>query len=169
MAVFKDKPNPDDEYINEFVKLFYSLGVPEKRRNENEEMLDVLLDAIVKGDSGHNYTIREVLGAIETGKVWSEDVTHDNGDISREEQPMDKTYARRLAGMYGMGLSPDGDIAIAKNHQEVMKMLSKSRGYQLQLMRHPRLKERGYNVNLGSACGVKNCVVIGWGENKDEN
>jgi hypothetical protein len=162
MAVFKDKPVPTDDYINEFVKLFYSLGVPEKRRNENEEMLDILLDSIVKGDSGHNYTIREVLGAIETGKVWSNE--DDMEATDREEHAMPTTYARRLAGMYGMGLSPDGDIAIAKNHQEVMKMLGKGKGYQLQLMRHPRLVERGYNVNLGSACGVKNCVVIGWEE-----
>ena len=161
MAVFKDKPVPTDDYIDEFVKLFYTLGIPEKRRNENEEMLDILLDAIVKGDSGHNYTIREVLGAIETGKVWSN--ADDLDATDREEHAMPTTYARRLAGMYGIGLW-HGDIAIAKNHPEVMKILNKGRGYQLQLMRHPRLVERGMNVNLGSSAGVKNCVVIGWEE-----
>jgi hypothetical protein len=164
MAVFKDKPVPDDAYIIEFVKLFYSLGIPEKRRNENEEMVDTLLDSIVKGDSGHNYTIREILNAIETGKAWSN--ADDIEAEKREEHELDKTYARRLAGMYGMGLAPDGNIAIAKNHQEVMKMLGKGKGYQMQLMRHPRLVERGKNVNLGGSAGVKNCVVIGWEESE---
>lgn len=163
MAVFKDKPDPDDDYINEFVKLFYEMGTPEKRRNENEEMIDLLLDAIVKGDSGHNYTIREVLNAIETGLIYSEDVDTGSGHIENQEKPMERTYARRLAGMYGCGLH-HGDIAIAKNHPEVMKILNKGKGYQLQLMRHPRLVEKGKNVNLGSSAGVKNCVVIGWGE-----
>jgi putative DNA primase/helicase len=161
MAVFKDKPKPDNDYINEFVKLFYEMGVPEKRRNENEEMVDLLLDAIVKGDSGHNYTIREVLKAIESGTVWSN--ADDIGDDGpREEMPMEKTYARRLAGMYGMGLAPDGNIAIAKNHQEVMKILNKGKGYQMQLMRHPRLVEKSRNIYMGSSAGTKNCVIIGW-------
>lgn len=161
MAVFKDKPAPSDDYINEFVKLFYEMGTPEKRRNENEEMVDLLLDAIVKGDSGHNYTIREVLNAIETGRVWSNADDKESGP--REEHEIGTTYARRLAGMYGIGLH-HGDVAIAKNHPEVMKILNKGKGYQLQLMRHPRLVERGKNVNLGSSAGVKNCVVIGMEE-----
>ena len=75
-------------------------------------------------------------------------------------------YARRLAGMYGMGLDPDGHIAIAKNHKEVMKMLDKGTGYQLQLMRHPRLINKSKVVSLGSG-NSKNCVVIGWGDESD--
>jgi hypothetical protein len=65
-----------------------------------------------------------------------------------------------------MGLAPDGNIAIAKNHKEIMKLLEKGKGYQLQLMRHPRLVDRSKNVALGSR-NVKNCVVIGWEEDNE--
>jgi hypothetical protein len=162
MAVFKNRPKATDKQIVEFVELFYSLGMPEKRRNENEEMLDILLDSIVR-EGQENYTIRELLNAIESGFVYSEDETGQDGSTTRHEKELPRHEARRIAGRYGVGLAPDGNIAIAKNHQEIMKLLDKGKGYQMQLMRHPRLVERGKNVSLGSN-NVKNCVVIGWEE-----
>ena len=165
MAVFKNKPKATDEQIAEFVELFYSLGMPEKRRNENEEMLDILLDSIVKGEASLTYTVRELLNAIETGKIWSNDEDMEAGE--REEMLMPKNKARRIAGMYGVGLAPDGNIAIAKNHKEIMKILDKQRGYHQQLMRHQRLVERSKNVSLGTN-NTKNCVVIGWDNGREE-
>jgi 5S rRNA maturation endonuclease (ribonuclease M5) len=163
IAVFKDRPNADDDFIIEFVKQFYSLSPLHQRRNENEEMLDIILDYIIR-DSGRSYTVRELLNAIETGWIYSNaDSTEAD---SREQEDIEKTFARQLVGRYGVGLTPDGNIAIAKNHKEIMHMLDKGKGYQMQLMRHPRLIERGKNVYLGSR-NVKNCVVIGW-ENAED-
>lgn len=163
--VFEDNSNPSDEYISDFMGRYYGLVPLETRLNENEEMLDIILDYIIR-EGTNNYTVRELLGAIETGKIYSDGEDGSNGEPRQEEIDLPSHIARRIAGQRGVGLSPCKNIAIAKNHQEVMKMLDKGRGYHQQLVRHPRLVSRGKNVSLGSN-NTRGCVVIGW-ERDDE-
>jgi hypothetical protein len=146
VAVFQDELNPSDEMITGIVKDIYMLNPSEPRRNENEEMLDHILDYIVR-EGSETFTLRELLKGIETGDLRG--------------QPLQDTKSRRIAGMYGVGLttSPDYDIAIAKDHPQVMKILEKGKGYHRQLWRHPDLVIKGRNVSLGSG-NTKNCVVI---------
>ena len=146
MAVFQDELDPTDETIAGFVKYVYGMTPREPRRNENEEMLDHILDHIVR-EGRDTFTIRELLIATETGLL---------GEYENKE-----TMARRTAGLYGVGLSPPPEchIAIAKDHPQLMKILEKGKGYHRQLWRHPNMVEKGKNVSLGSG-NTRNCVLI---------
>jgi hypothetical protein len=157
LAVFKNQLEPSDESLDEYLNDFYGQQPIHHTRSENEEMVENLLDHIIR-EGSINYTVRELLNAIETGRITNEENGEDDVLLPPHE-------ARRIVGHFGVGLSPHGDIAIAKNHPEVMKILDKGKGYQLQLMRHPRLVEKNKVVSLGSK-NSRNCVVIGWEEDK---
>jgi hypothetical protein len=145
LAVFESKLDISDEELALFVTALYKVHPLEQRRNENEEMLDQLLDYIIHYKA-NQYSIRELMFAIETGTI-------------AEGVELASSVARRIAGIYGIGMTSDGNLAIAKNHPEIMKILNKGKGYQLQLARHPDLIDKSKNVSLGSG-NVKNCVVI---------
>jgi hypothetical protein len=155
LAVFKDQLSPSEDSLNEYLNDFYSQQPIHHVRSENEEMVENLLDHIIR-EGSVNYTVRELLYAIKNSRITDEENPEDDILLPPHE-------ARRIVGHFGFGVTPDNDIAIAKNHPEIMKILDKGKGYQLQLMRHPRLVERNKVVSLGSK-NSRNCVVIGWEE-----
>jgi hypothetical protein len=150
LAVFDNKVNPDNEYIASFVKQVYSESPIEKRRNENEEMLDTILDSLVR-DGSDMYRISDLLAIIDGSLPADTD-----GSLSA----MAPSRARRIAGNHGVGLDPDYNIAIRKNHTEIMRMLGKGKGYHLQLTRHPRCIDKGKGVGMGGSGNTHDCVVI---------
>lgn len=152
-AVFLNRLEPDDQTIADFVAEFYGSAPSEPRRNETEEMLDRLLLHIVRVDGGESFALGDMLDTIKTETEFS--TVHEEGIEAKVA-----TKFRRIVGMHGLGLTPDFDLAIAKNHPEIMKILDSGKGYHHRLVRHPRMIDKGRNVGLGSKI-VRNCVIIG--------
>lgn len=145
LAVFEDNLEPDAEYLEIFLSKFYGDGPIEKRMNENEEMVDRILDEVVQIDRD-KYTLRDVLSAVGTGSI--------------DENIISSSKFRREAGNHGVGICPDGNLAIAINHHRIMRIIDKPKGYHHQLARHPSfINKKG--VGLGQDAKTKNCVIIG--------
>lgn len=155
LAVVHDNPNASDEQIKEFVSFFYesSENEVEEPHDENVEMLEKILNHTVR-DGSDNFSLRDLLSVVA-------------GDLAEDADPtlikMNSSRARRIAGDNGIGLDAPNltgarHYAIAKNHQKIMRILDKDRGYYLQLARHPKCIRKSKNVGLGSR--TANCVVI---------
>ena len=115
--------------------------------NETEILLENYLDHIVR-DGQYTYSIRDILEIVATGYL---------DDKSYVDS---RAIFRRLAGHRGIGIDPDGNYAIAKNHPEAMKILDMGKGYHHQLLRHPKLVNKARTVHLGGGNNSKSCVII---------
>lgn len=162
LAVFEDNLNPDQEYLTKFLNDFYENADTDRIRNENEEMFDSIMSHILRVGQD-NFTVREL-----THHIIKALPDYEPPELSDAEDETDRfmkpSDARRILGMYGIGVDPAGDIAIQKNSKELMKILDRGKGWHHQLKRHPRLKSGGVNVGLGSATGTQNCIIIGRGD-----
>ncbi|MEE9499616.1 MAG: CHC2 zinc finger domain-containing protein [Nitrospinaceae bacterium] len=148
IAVFKNEVDPPVETIDGFIDDYFGSSPIEPPRNETAELLENYLDHIVR--EGHeNWTLRDVLEIAWTGYVPG----------TKNEKDKDKAVFRRLAGMHGIGLDPDGNYAIARDHPEAMKILGKGKGYHHQFLRHPGMLAKSRPVNMGGNT-TKHCVVI---------
>jgi putative DNA primase/helicase len=127
--------NEDDLY--KFFKQIYDWQPPEQARDETEELLDILLDYVVQ-DGQKRYTLREVLQKLNT--------------------ETDGSYWKGIAGRHGLGLTPDGDLAIAKNFQAIQRIIERGRGYQRIFFRHRLLVKKDFSVSIAGK--TRNCVVI---------
>ena len=125
-----------DDNLQEFFEQIYKWQPVEESRKEEEELLDEILDSIIR-DGKDSLTIRQVLLRCKG---------HDKND-----------YWSEVIERYGMRLTQDGDLAIAKNYPEIMRMTGRGKGYQMTLKRH-RLYLRDHNISIGGA--VRNAVLI---------
>ena len=146
IVVFRNDLNPSVEAIDNFVKDYFGSSPGEPPRDETVELLETYLDHIVR-DGQDNFTLRDVLAIARTG--WLEGMERNSAKF------------RRLAGMYGIGIDPEGNYAIARNHPETMKILSKGKGYHHQFLRHPDVLKNSHPVNMGGNT-TKHCVIIKW-------
>jgi len=128
--------NEDDLY--RFFEQIYDWQPPEESRDETEELLDRLLDESIQ-EGKDRYTLREILQKADRG-------------------PSDPVYFKGIAGRYGLGLTPDGDLAIAKNFHAISRIIERGRGYQRIFWRHPLLIAKGRSVAIAGK--VRNCLVI---------
>ena len=137
LIVWKQQELSDDE-LREFFSQIYEWQPPEESRNEEEEVLDRLLDEVVR-EGMNNYTLRQVLQnelrGIGDHNIW-----------------------RGISGRHGLRITPDGDLAIAKSHHEIIRIISRGKGYAKIFFRHPLIKER--NKSHAIAGNVRSCVVI---------
>jgi len=145
LAVFEDNLEPDAEYLENYLQSFYGSAPIEKRQNENEELVDRILDEVIQIDRD-KYTLRDVLTAVTTGTL--------DGDLVPNTAKL-----RREAGNHGVGLSPEGHLAIAFNHHKIMRIIEKPKGYHHQLKRHPNYVTQK-QVGLGVGVKTSNCVII---------
>lgn len=146
IVVFRNEINPAVESIDSFIVDYFGSSLGELPRNETVELLETYLDHIIR-DGQNNWTLRDVLEIVWTGYI--------PGTYTEK----DKAVFRRLAGMYGIGLDPNGNYAIARNHPETMKILGKGKGYHHQFLRHPDLLNKSHPVNMGGNT-TKHCVII---------
>lgn len=146
IVVFRNEINPAVESIDSFIKDYFGSSLGELPRNETVELLETYLDYIIR-DGQNNWTLRDVLEIVWTGYI--------PGNVN----PKNQAEFRRLAGMHGIGLDPDGNYAIARNHPETMKILGKGKGYHHQFLRHPDMLKNSHPVNMGGNT-TKHCVII---------
>jgi putative DNA primase/helicase len=115
--IWKQAQLSDDD-MHEFFEQIYAWQPPEESRDETGELIDRLLDETVQ-EGKDRYTLRQVLQSIGNGQG-------------------DPNLFKGVAGRYGLGLTTDGDLAIAKNFHAIYK---------------------GRSVSLAGK--VRNCVIIG--------
>jgi len=130
--------NLTENEMYEFFEKVYEMQPVEESRDETSELLDRLLDESIQ-DGKDRYTIRRVLQNIVKGIG-------------------DSTYFKDVAGRYGLGITPDGHLAIAKNFYAISRIIERGQGYQRIFFRHPLLVDRGKSVSLGGK--IRNCVII---------
>jgi hypothetical protein len=135
-TIWKQAELSDDDLVS-FFEQIYEWQPPEETRNETEELLDRLLDEVVR-EGKDSWTLRQVLQNMEG---------YENADMWKN-----------IAAKNGLSRTPDGHLAIAKNHHKISEILSTGRGYQRQFFRHPKLVDKGYVVNFGGK--NRNCVAI---------
>lgn len=121
-----------------FFEQIYDWQPPDESRDETEELLDRLLDEIIR-EGNKQYSLRQVL-------QWE---ISGHGDA--------KGWID-ISGRYGLRITPDGDLAIAKGHHAIMRIIERSKGYQRIFWRHPMLKDK--NKTHAIAGTVRSCVVI---------
>jgi hypothetical protein len=135
--IWKQKNLSEDE-LHKFFKQIYAWQPPEQGGDETEELLDKLLDSIVQ-EGREKYTLREILQKLDKG--------YDKQDMWRA-----------FAGRYGLGITSDGELAIAKNHPEIMRLIERGRGYQRMFYRHRLLKERERSIYIAGK--TRNCLIL---------
>jgi len=72
----------------------------------------------------------------------------------------DDTYGhwKNVAGRYGLRLTPDGDLAIAKNFPAISNIIQRGKGYQRIFWRHPLLLHKNKSVSVAGK--VRSCLII---------
>lgn len=153
MVVFSNMEAPTVEDIRATVHGFYEGVKIESGRNENEEMVDKILNYLVR-DGQQTYRIEYLAECVATGKEEGGE-----GEGVTTLEPKRRAHYRRIIGDLGVGVTKEGHVAIAKNHHQMMRILDRGKGYHRQLQRHPGLVAEGRVVNLGGG-NTKNCVII---------
>ena len=126
-----------DENLHDFFTQIYEWQKPEESRDDVDELLDLLLDHIIR-EGRDTFTLRTVLQKYKEGykdDVWKE-----------------------IAGRYGLGLTPDGDLAMAKNFNAISKIIERGKGYQRIFWRHPLLIDKNKTVKVAGK--LRSCLVI---------
>jgi hypothetical protein len=148
----------DDEFRTQIASL-YSGAPQEQPRDENEEMLDRILDSSVTIDEPRrSVTLREVLLAVRDGRST---ILGGDGELYGDDAPKlsatQMTMLRGVAGRHGLSIVK-GALAVACNHDALMQLLDRGRGYHRQLLRHDNLVDRGRVVNLAGKS--RYCVIL---------
>lgn len=157
--VLRDREGLDDVEFSRALLGMYAVAPPDGRRDENEEILDRLLDERVpveKPDRG-TMTIREILIAMNTNKLQlpPKGTLYDS---PLDAAPSTLYHLRAIAERYGLTLTRDGELAIAHNHHEIMKVLSVGKGYHHVLFRHPCLVDKCRPIWLAGK--TRRCVLL---------
>ena len=126
-----------DENLHEFFTQIYDWQPPEESRDDVDELLDLLLDHIIR-EGRDTFTLRSVL------QHYKEDYSADRW--------------KEIAGRYGLGLTPDGDLAMAKNFNAISKIIERGKGYQRIFWRHPLLIDKNKTVHVAGK--LRSCLVI---------
>ena len=142
-------PELTDEEFRTQISSLYDTAPQEPSRDENEEMLDRILDTTVTIDEPRRAaTLREVLLGVrdEQSRLFSA-----SGGQFDDPEPLNAgqiATLRAVAGRYGVTIVK-GELAIAKNHDAIMKMLERGRGYHRQILRHGALVDRNRPAWMG--------------------
>jgi hypothetical protein len=136
-TIWKQQALTEDN-LYEFFEQIYNWQPVEEQRDETEELLDRLLDEVIR-EGMNNYTLRQVLQKEVKGigepEVWA-----------------------AISGRYGLRVTPDGELAMAKGHHAIMKIIDRGRGYQRIFWRHPLMKQK--NKSHAIAGTVRSCVIF---------
>ena len=112
------------------VRDLIELAPKEETRNDAQEMIDRILqeNIFVSSEKGHR-NIGEICRIIGEGAKENEDGSK-NVVVPGEIKDL-----RDAIGRHGVTVTKDGDLCIAKNHYQIMKISGAQRGYHLTLMR----------------------------------
>jgi hypothetical protein len=133
--IWKQQSLSEDNLFR-FFEQIYEWQPVEEARNEEDELLDKLLDHIIR-EGKDSYTLRQVLIKCK--------VDHDG-------------HWRNIVERYGIRLTSESDLAIAKNHNEIARIIDRGKGYQRMFYRHHALKKETQSVSIAGK--VRNCLII---------
>lgn len=154
--VWEDTNKIDAKIIKDRYLKYYNIKPPENRRDESIEMLDRILDeTIIINGYKNQITIREAAIIIYTG--YRESKKDSAYDDREEVAPSELLKHRQAVGHYGISIEKTGDVAIAHNHHELMKILKRGRGFHQTLWRHPGFIEKK-SVNIAGK--TRYCTII---------
>jgi hypothetical protein len=153
-----DEPEITDDDFRAQIASLYSSAPQEQPRDENEEMLDRILDSSVMLDEPRkNVTLREVLLAVRDGRST---ILGGVGELYEDAPELSATQLsalRGVAGRHGVAVVKD-DLAIAQNHDTLMALLDRGRGYHRQLFRHDSLVSKSATAWMGGK--TRRCVFL---------
>jgi putative DNA primase/helicase len=138
----------------------YAKAPPEEKRDESAEMVERLLDErmIVERPDRGTLTIREMCQAVLTGNLEAKRM----GDLYDDPAALkssDIEYLRFFIERIGLSvIRPEGEICIAINHHEIMKILGVGRGYHRMMFRHLGTVDRSRVVWMAGRS--RRCVVL---------
>jgi hypothetical protein len=152
--IWRGLENMSDKEICDRMWEFYEHQPWDKSYDETAEITDRILDerVMIEYPKREQISLREVLIACHTDKLPGMGID--------EYLPIKEIqHLKNVAMRHGVCVMNGGDIAIANNHHEIMKIIGRGRGYQRVFYRHKRLIEKNKLVNfLGQ---TKRSVVIG--------
>jgi len=176
MMVWEDhRGDEKDDYLIEYVNLFYKNQTHEVKRDETEEMINRLLDETVTvGDERKKYSFRFLLKEMRQYLEENEEITtakkskrlyQDDGITPiRDETRLTKQVYRdykRVVEQYGMSVhGATKEIAIAQNHHEIIKILDTAKGYNRQLGRHKNVLFNGECISVNMDSTTKRATII---------
>jgi hypothetical protein len=139
----------DLEQIRPIVDLIYSMQPLERQRDQTDEMLDRLLSerVQVQHPKPELVTLRECLIAGQCGRYSEQDI----GIV-------DQDHLKAVAARHGLVVTPEGHLAVATNHHEIMKITGRGRGYQRQLHRHTGLVDKDRPTRMAGK--LRRCLVL---------
>ena len=126
-----------DENLHDFFSQIYKWQPPEESRDDVDELLDLLLDEIIR-EGRDTFTLRQIL--------------------QKQKEGVNEGVWKSIAGRYGLGLTPDGDLAMAKNFNAISKIIQRGKGYQRIFWRHPLLIDKNKTVKVAGK--LRSCLVI---------
>ena len=121
--------------LYEFFEQIYEWQPVEEARNEEDELLDKLLDYIVR-EGRDTFTLRQILLECKKGI----------------------TVHEKTAERYGLRIMKDGNIAIAKNFGAISGIIERGKGYQRMFFRHKSIKETTHAVKVAGK--VRDCFIM---------
>jgi hypothetical protein len=151
LVIWRGQENLTDTDMARLIVEYYTLRPPPDRYDETKEIVDRLLDekVLVEKPDRETMTLREILTVAFTGEHPTRLVLNVG----------DRQHLRNVAGRHGLGISNDGNVAIAINHHSVMKIIERGRGYHRVFYRHENLISKSKPVNLAGK--TRRCVIVG--------
>ena len=146
---------PLDDQAELGVKTLYAMKPLGDGRDETTDLLERLLSESVRCEipidlssyQKGQYSLGQILAAVHTSRL---------DDIHLGVNA--KSYLRNIAGQFGVGVTANGELAIANNHHEIKKIIERTAGYHLQLHRHPGLVDKSKRMLIAGRTTV--CTTI---------
>lgn len=154
-----------DDFLIEYVSVFYRGQTHEDRRDETQEMIDRLLDETVRIDESHEkHSLREMLTEMKLfidREFLRENQAYGNIDLTRDVIDYGRfELYRKVVEQHGLTIHKKSrELFIAQNHHVIMRILEVGKGYHRQIERHKNVIER--SITCGMDKTTKRGVVIG--------
>lgn len=158
--VLKDRADQSDKEFCDTTFDLYRAAPPEEKRDESAEMVERLLDErmIVERPERGTLTIREMCQAVLTGNLEAKR----SGELYDDPAALkssDIEYLRFFIERLGLSVERStGEICVAINHHEIMKILGVGRGYHRMIFRHLGIVDRSRVVWMAGRS--RRCVVL---------
>jgi hypothetical protein len=153
--VFMDRwPEPAE--FSAWLAELYRLQAPEKKRNQADEMVERILEEVVKLTDGRGETrsLGYIMRALRRGQ---EENPFAEGAQTGQALPMSDKRRQTFSDTaldFGLRLDVDKELAIKTDQKQIMRILGMNRGYSKILKRSPRWNKDRINVGGNWACVV---------------
>jgi len=137
--IWKNQDSIDENEASEIIKEMFSTQEKTEKRDETDELLQrILAQSVYLSEQKRKMSIYEILNNIKL-------------DIGTDS---DLKEFKRTAGLHGIKVFKNGDIAIQIYNHEISMIIDRQRGYDKILRRHKKFIE------------AKNCDLFGLGTHK---